>query len=191
MAQKINKWSKLEKRTTVNPFDLGGTIAETSAGMAGAALTGLATAGPLGALAGAGSALIGGVAKGIFGSQAEKQKKEQERIQLVAQKQQIINQAPKSGAGLAQPVQPFVKAYGGYLTPQVIAKAKGGYVNPLATPMTGLVSYQGGGTHAQNPLGGIPIGKSVQGKQNSVEQGESSIKFPEGKYIFSNRLKLR
>ena len=67
---------------------------------------------------------------------------------------------------------------------------KGGFVNPLATQYNGLVNYSSGGTHAQNPIGGIPLGKSMKGKQNTVEQGETSFKFKEGKYIFSNRLKL-
>jgi len=69
--------------------------------------------------------------------------------------------------------------------------AKGGFVNPLATDVTGLVTYNSGGKHSQNPLGGIPLSMGSKGKRNSVEQGESSFKFPEGKYIFSNRLKIR
>ena len=73
----------------------------------------------------------------------------------------------------------------------VVSKAHGGYMNPLSTPTNGLVNYRGGGTHAQNPLGGIPLGRNQQGKQNAVENKESSMVFPEGKYIFSNRLKLK
>jgi hypothetical protein len=69
--------------------------------------------------------------------------------------------------------------------------AKGGFVNPLATDVTGLVTYNSGGKHSQNPLGGIQLSMGSKGKRNSVEQGESSFKFPEGKYIFSNRLKIR
>ena len=397
MGQKIQKWSKLEKKVSANPFDLGGSIAETGAGMLGGALTGLATGNPLAALAGAGTALIGGVVKGIFGSKAEKEQKEAQRVQMMAAKQQGINQLPTSAGGLSQAA---VRAYGGYLTsdtlqkankglkinkmalggppdgddpiqmsqadydkevvkrkqayddeylkqytsksfgagdpfadktarqeyekkkpfsisdiavanpnvtktanstvlsegfdmdgfdyrdktwhpssaatsrynllkqsgkdkeadelvfgyfdtnkrssgeynekvfsnsvkegrtkairygdlykiPQIgndinktylpnmydmmdqieksekfnsTKKAKGGYINPLSMPNNGLFSFQGGGTHAQNPLGGIPIGKTLQGKQNSVEHGESTFTFPEGKYIFSNRLKLK
>jgi hypothetical protein len=71
-----------------------------------------------------------------------------------------------------------------------IKMAKGGFVNPLATQDNGLVLYGSGGTHNQNPLGGIPLGQSMSGKQNSVEQGETSFKFDNKKYIFSNRLRL-
>lgn len=68
---------------------------------------------------------------------------------------------------------------------------KGGFLNPIANETKNLLTYQGGGTHQQNPLGGIPLGKSLNGKQNTVEQGETSFKFKEGKYVFSNRLKLK
>lgn len=44
-------------------------------------------------------------------------------------------------------------------------------------------SFEGGGTHEQNPYGGIPIGNG-----NSVEAGEVKAKFKEGDYIYSNRL---
>ena len=42
--------------------------------------------------------------------------------------------------------------------------------------------FEGGGTHEQNPNGGIPLGV------NSVEEGEVKFKFPDGDYVFSNRL---
>jgi hypothetical protein len=44
-----------------------------------------------------------------------------------------------------------------------------------------LTDYKGGGTHEQNPLGGIPIGKA------RVEEGEERADLPDGSYIFSNR----
>ena len=50
--------------------------------------------------------------------------------------------------------------------------------------------FNTGGTHEQNSLGGIPQGVGNNGKMNTVEQGEASFELPEGKYIFSNRLKL-
>ena len=74
----------------------------------------------------------------------------------------------------------FAKAEGGYIADAVAKMAKGGYANPLSMPNNGLFSFQGGGTHEQNPLGGIPIGKSIQGKKNTVEHGESTFTFPEG-----------
>jgi hypothetical protein len=50
--------------------------------------------------------------------------------------------------------------------------------------------FNEGGLHSENPHGGIPQGVGENGKLNTVEQGESSYEFKEGKYIFSNRLKL-
>jgi hypothetical protein len=103
-------------------------------------------------------------------------------------------QVPKDYDALMQTVNtnPSVKAD---MTSQqfqnvTLKMAKGGFVNPLATQYNGLVRYGSGGTHNQNPLGGIPLGQSMSGKQNSVEQGETSFKFDKGKYIFSNRLRL-
>ena len=45
-----------------------------------------------------------------------------------------------------------------------------------------------GGTHAQNPLGGVPMGKSNDGVSNFVEQDETSFNFKGQKFIFSNRI---
>lgn len=50
--------------------------------------------------------------------------------------------------------------------------------------------FNTGGTHEQNPNGGIPQGMDKQGIMNTVEQGETKTTTPEGDYIFSDRLKL-
>lgn len=62
-------------------------------------------------------------------------------------------------------------------------KAQGGYLNDKFN------EFKGGGTHEQNPLGGIPQGTGSNGKPNTVEEDETSYDFPEGKFIFSNRIK--
>jgi hypothetical protein len=68
-----------------------------------------------------------------------------------------------------------------------------GFMNTLA--MGGFAGLNGekeitpienGGTHEQNPYGGVPMGTGSNGKMNTVEEGE--VKF--GDYIFSNRLAL-
>jgi len=51
-----------------------------------------------------------------------------------------------------------------------------------------LNHFKGGGTHEQNPLGGIPQGMGANGAPNTVEEDETSYDFPEGKFIFSNRI---
>jgi len=57
-------------------------------------------------------------------------------------------------------------------------KANGGMLN----------HFKGGGTHDENPMGGIPQGIGDNGKPNTVEEDETSYDFPEGKFIFSNRI---
>jgi hypothetical protein len=49
-----------------------------------------------------------------------------------------------------------------------------------------LTEFNGGGTHEENPLGGIPQGQAPDGSMNSVEQGESK----KGNFIYSNRIAL-
>ena len=49
----------------------------------------------------------------------------------------------------------------------------------------GLMHFEGGGTHEQNPNGGIPLGQNA-----SVEEGETAMNLDDmSKYIFSDRLK--
>jgi len=51
-----------------------------------------------------------------------------------------------------------------------------------------LNSFNVGGTHENNPNGGVPQGVGNNGKRNTVEQDETSFMMKDGKYIFSNRL---
>lgn len=50
----------------------------------------------------------------------------------------------------------------------------------------GITTINNGGTHEQNPLGGVPIGVDEQGVPNVVEQGELIA----NDYVYSNRLKV-
>lgn len=73
------------------------------------------------------------------------------------------------------------------------AHGDGGYLfdtgGPLNTHGTyfpiGFTSIDEGGTHEQNPLGGVIIGYDEQGIPNMVEEGETKY----NDYIFSDRLK--
>lgn len=53
-----------------------------------------------------------------------------------------------------------------------------------------LNSFEGGGTHQENPLGGIPQGVGANGKMNTVEEGETSFDLDGDKFIFSDRISL-
>lgn len=59
----------------------------------------------------------------------------------------------------------------------------GGSMNGMDIP-TGMQSYENGGTHEENPNGGIQVGVDSQGTPNLVEEGE----FRWGDYVFSNRI---
>lgn len=49
-----------------------------------------------------------------------------------------------------------------------------------------LNSFNTGGSHQENPNGGIPIGMGSNGKMNTVEEGETKM----GDFIFSDRIGL-
>lgn len=53
-----------------------------------------------------------------------------------------------------------------------------------------LVRFDEGGTHEQNPYGGLPIGTDNNGNVNTVEEGETKFKFDDGDYVFSDRIGL-
>jgi hypothetical protein len=74
-------------------------------------------------------------------------------------------------------------ALGGYLR----YYANGGKLSP-SLYLNQFNAFNTGGLHETNPLGGIPQGMGQNGQMNTVEQGEASYNFDDGKYIFSNRL---
>ena len=80
----------------------------------------------------------------------------------------------------------------GHMNFKQFQMALGGSANDLVTKggQNDLIEFEGGGTHEQNPLGGIPIGMNNQGQMNSVEAGESKYSFKDGDYVFSDRIKL-
>lgn len=61
----------------------------------------------------------------------------------------------------------------------------GGSMNGMDLP-TGMQSYDAGGTHEENPNGGVQVGVDQQGNPNLVEEGE----FRWGDYIFSDRIEV-
>ena len=67
--------------------------------------------------------------------------------------------------------------------------AEGGSLDG-SDPVGEFTEFEGGGTHEENPLGGIPQGVGANGKLNTVEEGESKYSFDDGDYIFSNRITL-
>lgn len=85
--------------------------------------------------------------------------------------------------------QPVASSYDQYANKHNIA-AMGGHVEGNNEGVGEFNSFNNGGTHEQNPNGGIPLGADSEGTMNTVEEDETSYKFKEGKYIFSNRIKI-
>ena len=164
-----------KKGKFLNSFADGGglqTASSITSGI-GQAASGIPVVGGIigGVLQGAGSIM------GAFGAkkQQEAALKEQQQQEL---QQKMLSMPTAQGGIVPGVVNPYMFALGGYM---------GGKHDPINF----LTKYQAGGTHEQNPLGGIPLGMGANGKPNVVEQGEASFNFKDGKYIFSNRLKIR
>lgn len=62
------------------------------------------------------------------------------------------------------------------------------FLNSIRTRSNNLDSFNVGGSHAANPLGGIPQGIGPNGKANTVEEGETKFDLPQGSYVFSNKM---
>lgn len=138
-----------------------------------------ASAGPWGAVAGAAAGLLGGVG-GIIGGRVKAgveaaEKKEAARRANTAQAQTIT---AKAGA-LDQAAD--ARSLAAYYS-------EGGQINSFYANEFGpqVTEFNTGGTHEENPHGGIPQGVAPDGLPNLVEEGE--VKFDN--YIFSDRLML-
>lgn len=81
---------------------------------------------------------------------------------------------------------------GGMITPaqfldMIHSKKFGGELQTQGAEFPGMMTYiDNGGTHEENPLGGVPVGVDPQGTPNLVEEGETIF----NDYVFSNRLKV-
>jgi len=104
-----------------------------------------------------------------------------------------IPEQVKDGVNIKQPVilDELINKYSGNLMESINTRniaAQGGMLNATSIRNKNLNSFNTGGTHEMNPHGGIPQGTGSNGKMNTVEQGESSFDFKDGKFIFSKRL---
>ncbi len=181
----ILPWSGVVQDEQVNPlanldqYSFGGFMKKnlgTIGGLVGGT-AGFLVAGPAGASLGykAGSGL-GNVASSGIKSDEEKDAEIAEIQQERVQNQSVLNERSAGSNGVVPGVaNPYMLALGGLSTS---SKNQEEF----------LTEYDSGGLHGENPMGGIPIGTTKKGTQNSVEQGEASFDFDDGKYIFSNRL---
>lgn len=77
----------------------------------------------------------------------------------------------------------------GYEPPQQLATG-GSIISPNIKEPFHFNEFNEGGLHETNKHGGIPQGQGANGKMNTVEEGETSMTTPDGKFIFSHRLGL-
>jgi len=110
----------------------------------------------------------------------DKKMMDEQREQLLTdeynRKQNVLNERQQGSQGVVP----------GVANPYMLAL--GGLSGTSENVDDNLTEYNAGGLHEQNPMGGVPIGQTKKGTQNTAEQGEASFKFEDGKYMFSNRL---
>lgn len=92
--------------------------------------------------------------------------------ECIAKGKRSSDPAVRKRATFAQNVRKFKHAYGGDL------------LTHGAEWDNGLRVIGNGGTHEENPMGGVPMGMDAEGTPNLVEQGEVIF----NDYVFSNRM---
>lgn len=147
----------------------------TLSGAASGAQAGMAF-GPLGAIiGGAAGGLLGGITTAL-GNNKEKEAAEK------AKKEYYGNLAANAKAiqrtNMDNQLSNIAK-YGGNISMNKFAAG--------GTQTNGVTTFNNGGTHEENPLGGIPQGIGANGLPNLVEEGE--VKYKD--YIFSDRLRAK
>lgn len=125
--------------------------------------------------------IAGGLIKGIggiFSMGARRRKELKEFADKSAVKQQeAINEATNFNNSVGNKIYPDSLGTNIY--------AKGGQLETV-NPNEDLIRIESGGTHEENPIGGVPMGTDAEGTMNTVEQGETILK----DFVYSNRLKL-
>ena len=150
--------------------NIGGEIGDTLLAAGQGAAAGAAFGG-VGAAVGAGAGLLLNIGSKIFGSDRRddiNHKIEEANTNRNISLNQNLEKVSKNNA------YNMISNY----------YAAGGQLGDQLAP--GLTAINNGGTHEQNPNGGVPQGVDPQGNPNLVEQGEVKT---DGNYIFSDRNK--
>jgi hypothetical protein len=125
--------------------------------------------------------IAGGLIKGIGGifSMGAKRRKELKEFadKSAIKQQEAINEATNFNNSVGNKIYPDSLGSNIY--------AKGGQLETV-NPNEDLIIIESGGTHEENPIGGVPMGTDAEGTMNTVEQGETVLK----DFVYSNRIKL-
>ena len=179
------------KKNYINPYTQdyawGGALQGGLSQGASMAAAGM-TFGPVGAAIGGAAGLLVG---GITGHKKEEAANKLAREKELAQ-QQMSQSQYDAGIG-AKKISSYQNSVNELQNPTANGYANGGQMGDnmgtsLINPTD--VNYFGeGGSHEENPNGGIPQGMGSNGKMNTVEEKEVSIQMDKDtKYIFSDRL---
>lgn len=164
-------------RTSVGGNTASGALTGATAGMA---------FGPIGALVGGGIGALAGGLGSLFGNR--RKKREEDRLNKIAVNQ-INSQNTAINSNLIHGALSNQLAYGGILPMTSMVNdqlrmngnnlfAYGGHFD------NGVTQFNTGGSHSENPFGGIMQGIGENGEPNLVEEGE--VKWND--YIFSDRI---
>lgn len=176
----VSVTSKADLLNQINSFnglnlgrEKGNGFSDVLSGLSSGLQTG-SVAGPMGAVIGGAT---GGILSGIFGGWGRRRRNAKRRRQEEGYNAQMADQFDAANEELniaaTSNVLSNYSAYGGSLY------AYGGNFND------GLTTFGNGGSHEENPNGGILQGTDDQNNPNLVEEGETKW----NNYIFSNRLK--
>lgn len=204
----LNQWSAWNPISHISWKDLTnkGSAMSYITDMASNSMQGAASGaklGPVGAIAGG----VGGLISGFVGNfaakrQAKKKAKQNnllaDQINLATQRN-FNNQANQlDNTMTAKELSDFTgweAAYGGPLFAEggILQNAKkqhhvfgGNLMTHGATFDTGVTLVGNGGTHEENPNGGVPMGMDSEGIKNLVEEGEAIS----DDYVYSKRWKV-
>ena len=156
-----------------------GEIAMTTVGnTAKGAMAGAQVGGPIGAIVGGAVGLGSGIIGGIFGHNKDKAKQRRLNAQIrdanLQAQSNFRNAVDFNNRQSHKASMLNIRALGGDL------ESNDTTFNPY------LTIFNEGGSHEENPLGGIPQGIAADGTPNLVEEGE--VKWND--YIFSRRLTM-
>lgn len=164
----MSQWTNYTpEKTDYSIKDMGFNWGEQIGNTLSATVSGATTGGIPGAIIGFAGGLAGNIIGGLTAnSKAKRAETKAKRVNLVNQNK-FLNQVDTID-------------YNNDLLMKKNSFAEGGTMN---LPK-GLSFINEGGTHEQNPFGGVPMGIAEDGSQNLVEEGEVIY----NDYVFSNRL---
>lgn len=166
LMSQLNTWTPSKTNYTMK--DMGFDWGEQLGNIGSAAVGGL-SAGGIGAAISGGLAAIGSIGAGIKAWNEAKDMNAKGKQNNILAQNNFFNQVN-------------AVEYSNDRLNKLNSFAEGGMMNLPE----GLSFINEGGTHEQNPFGGVPMGVAEDGSQNLVEEGEVIY----NDYVFSNRLEV-